>query len=304
MELSVDIAGLKLKNPVAVASGTFAYGEEFNESLYEISRLGAVVTKGISLKPRLGNEMPRVIETASGMLNAIGLANVGVDAFLSDKLPYLEKAGATVIANVFGSTVEEYAEVAKRLDGAGGVGAIEINISCPNVKCGGLQFGIDPDAAANVTSLARKAFSRTVIVKLSPQASSIAAMARAVEDAGADAISLINTIPAMAIDAETRQPVLANVIGGLSGPAVKPIALRMVNEAHHAVKIPVIGMGGIMDATDAIEFMLAGASAIQIGTANFVTPMAAVEIVEGIESYMSDQGISKVSKLTGALKLP
>lgn len=302
--MSVRIAGLELKNPVTVASGTFAYGEEFNESLYDISRLGAVVTKGISLKPRLGNEMPRVIETASGMLNAIGLANVGVDAFLSDKLPYLEKAGATVIANVLGSTAEEYAEVAKRLDGAAGVGAIELNISCPNVKCGGLQFGIDPDAAAKVTSLARKSFSRTVIVKLSPQASSIPAMARAVEDAGADAISLINTIPAMAIDAQVRRPVLANVIGGLSGPAVKPIALRMVNEAHSAVKIPVIGMGGIMDATDAIEFMLAGASAIQIGTANFVTPMAAVEIARGIEDYCKEAGIKKASALTGALELP
>jgi len=302
MGLSVNIAGLKLKNPVIVASGTFAYGEEFNESFYQISKLGAVVTKGISLKPRMGNEMPRVIETASGMLNAIGLANVGVEAFVSDKLPYLVKAGATVIANVFGSTVDEYAEVAKRLDSEEGVAAIELNISCPNVKCGGLQFGIDPTAAADVTAAARKAFKGALIVKLSPQASSIPAMARAVEDAGADAISLINTIPAMAIDAGTRRPVLANVTGGLSGPAIKPIALRMVHEAYHAVKIPVIGMGGIMTATDAIEFMLAGATAIQVGTANFVTPMAAVEIVDGIEVYCREGGFKKASDITGALE--
>jgi len=303
MGLSVDIAGLKLKNPVMVASGTFAYGEEFNESFYPISRLGAVVTKGISREPRAGNEMPRVIEAASGMLNAIGLANVGVEAFVSEKLPYLEKAGATVVANVFGSSVDEYAQVSKRLEAAKGVAAIELNISCPNVKCGGLQFGVDPAAAAEVTKAARKVFSRTLIVKLSPQASSIPAMARAVEDAGADAVSLINTIPAMAIDGKSRRPVLANVTGGLSGPAIKPIALRMVHEAYHAVKIPVIGMGGIMTATDAIEFILAGATAIQIGTANFVTPMAAVEIIEGIESYICAQGIAEVSKLTGALKV-
>ncbi len=258
MGLSVDIAGLKLKNPIMVASG---------------------------------------------MLNAIGLANVGVEAFVSEKLPYLVKAGATVIANVFGSTVDEYAEVSKKLDSEKGVAAIELNISCPNVKCGGLQFGVDPAAAAEVTKAARKAFKRTIIVKLSPQASSIPAMAKAVEDAGADAISLINTIPAMAIDAETRKPVLANVTGGLSGPAIKPIALRMVHEAYHAVKIPVIGMGGIMSAADAIEFMLAGASAIQVGTANFVTPMAAVEIIDGIEAYMSEQRVSKISELVGALKV-
>ena len=303
MDLTVKIGSLKLKNPVMAASGTFAYGEEFNESLYDISRLGAVVTKGISLKPRMGNEMPRVVETASGMLNAIGLANVGIDAFLSDKLPYLRKAKATVIANVFGSAVDEYAEVARRLGASGDVHAIELNISCPNVKCGGLQFGIDPKAAAEVTEAVRKAFSRTLIVKLSPQSQSIPAMAKAVEDAGADAISLINTIPAMAIDAETRRPVLANITGGLSGPAIKPIALRMVMEAHNAVKIPIIGIGGIMDATDAIEFILAGATAVQIGTANFVKPMAAIEIIEGIESYCREHNVKKASDLVGALVL-
>jgi len=303
MDLTIHIGALKLKNPVMVASGTFAYGEEFHESFYDISKLGAVVTKGISLKPRVGNDMPRVVETSSGMLNAIGLANVGVDAFLSEKLSFLEKAKATVIVNVLGSTVEEYSQVAARLDEAAGVDAIELNISCPNVKCGGLQFGTDPKSAADATREVRKAFTRTLIVKLSPQASSIPEMAKAAEDAGADAISLINTIPAMAIDAKARKPVLANVTGGLSGPAIKPIALRMVHEAYNAVKIPIVGMGGIMNATDAVEFILAGSSAIQIGTANFVKPMAAMEIVEGLESYMHDAGVSKISDLIGVLEL-
>ena len=303
IDLATDIGSLKLKNPVLVASGTFGYGEEFHESFYDISRLGAVVTKGISLKPRVGNDMPRVIETASGMLNAIGLANVGIDSLVTDKLPFLKKTGATIVVNILGSTVDEYAEVAKRLDAETDVDAIELNISCPNVKCGGLQFGVDPEAAAEATHAVRKAFSRTLIVKLSPQTSSVPAMARAVEDAGADAISLINTIPAMAIDVETRRPILANVTGGLSGPAIKPIALRMVMEAHSAVKVPVIGMGGIMNATDAIEFILAGASAIEIGTANFVRPMAAMEIIEGSEAYCRKEGVGKIADLTGSLKL-
>ena len=303
MDLTVKIGRLVLKNPVMVASGTFGYGEEFNESFYDISRLGAVVTKGISLAPRIGNQMPRVIETASGMLNAIGLANVGVDAFLSDKLAYLDRVNAAVIANILGSTVEEYAEVARRLEPAKSVLAIEQNISCPNVKCGGLQFGTDPESAAKAVRAVRKAFTRTLIVKLSPQASSIPEMARAVEDAGADAISLINTIPAMAIDIEMRRPVLANVTGGLSGPAIKPIALRMVYEAARAVKIPIIGMGGIMNATDAIEFMMAGAAAIQIGTGNFVRPMTAIEVIEGLESYCEEHGISRVADLTRSLEL-
>ncbi len=301
VDLKVKIGSLELKNPVTVASGTYGYGEEFEDSFYPISGLGAIFTKGISLKPRLGNEMPRVVETASGMLNAIGLANVGVDAFISDKLPFLAKAKATVIANVLGSTPDEYAEVAARLEASPTVEAIELNISCPNVKCGGLQFGTDPEAAAEVTRAARRTFSRTLMVKLSPQASSIPAMARAVEAAGADAISLINTIPAMAIDVEKRRPVLANVVGGLSGPAIKPIALRMVREAYGAVKIPIVGIGGIMNATDAIEFFLAGASAVQVGTANFVRPMAAMEIVEGIEAYCNANGVAKLSELTGAL---
>lgn len=280
--LQINIGSLVLKNPVMVASGTFGYGEEFHESFYDISKLGAVVTKGISLKAREGNEMPRTIETASGMLNAIGLANVGLKNFISEKLPFLKKTGATVIVNILGSTIEEYTELAKALDDEDDAHGIELNISCPNVKGGGIQFGIDPKAAAKVTKAVRRAFSRTLIVKLSPQASSIPAMARAVEDAGADAVSLINSIPAMAIDIKTGKPVLANVIGGLTGPAIKPIALRMVYEAAKAVKIPVIGIGGIMNAKDAIEFLLAGAKAVQIGTANFVNPMTAIEVIEGL----------------------
>jgi len=304
MNLNIEIGSLKLKNPVLVASGTFGYGEEFAESFYDLSRLGAVVSKGVSLMPRAGNEMPRVIETASGMINAIGLANVGLKAFVSEKLPFLASKKAVVIANILGSTIEEYVKVAEGLAPHKDVAAIELNISCPNVSCGGIAFGIDPKAAADVTKAVRKAFPRMLIVKLSPQASSIPEMAKAVEAAGADAISLINTIPAMAIDARARRPVLANITGGLSGPAIKPIALRMVYEAARAVKIPIVGMGGIMSARDAIEFMLAGATAVQIGTANFVNPMAAIEIIDGIEKWCREEKVGKVSDLIGALKLP
>lgn len=302
-DITTKIGKLELKNPVIVASGTFGYGEEFHESIYDISKLGAVVTKGISLKPRKGNPMPRIIETASGMLNAIGLANVGLDVFLNEKLPFLKKSGATVIVNIFGETIEEYAEIAKKLDAAKYVSAIELNISCPNVKAGGVQFGVDPELAAKVTRAARDAFSRTLIVKLSPQASDIALMAKVVADSGADAISLINTIPAMAIDAKKRAPVLANVIGGLSGPAIKPVALRMVWQASKAVKIPIIGLGGITTATDAIEFMLAGASAIQIGTANFVRPNTAIEIIDDMVQYCREVKIGSLREIVGALKI-
>ena len=301
-DLSVKIGSLKLKNPVMVASGTFGYGEEFHESFYDVSRLGAVVTKGISLEVRAGNPMPRVVETASGMLNAIGLANVGVEAFIREKVPFLKNAGATVIANILGRSVEEYVEVARKLDSEPGVHAIEINISCPNVRAGGVQFGTNPSLAAEVTRAVRKVFGRTLVVKLSPQASDIPAVARAVAEAGADSLSLINSIPAMAIDAASMRPVLANVTGGLSGPAIKPVALRMVYEASRAVDIPVIGMGGIMDATDAIEFMLAGASAIQVGTANFVAPSAAVEIIDGLGIYCKEKGFKSIRELVGGLK--
>lgn len=300
-DLSITIGELKLKNPVMVASGTFGYGEEFHGELYDLSQLGAVVTKGISLEARAGNPMPRVIETPSGMLNAIGLANVGVEAFLAEKVPFLEKAGATIVANILGRSPEEYAKVARKLSSAAGVRAVEVNISCPNVQAGGVQFGIDPKLAAEVVRAVRAAFPRTVIVKLSPQCSDIPAMAKALVAAGADALSLINTIPAMAIDAKARRPVLANVTGGLSGPAIKPVALRMVYEAARAVDVPIIGIGGIMTATDAVEFLLAGASAVQVGTANFVRPMAAMEIIEGIADFCRGQGIAKVRDAVGAL---
>lgn len=301
-DLSVQIGNLKLKNPVIVASGTFGYGEEFSE-IYDISKLGAVVTKGIFLKARSGNPMPRIAETASGMLNAIGLPGIGVDAFVSEKLPILERAGATVIVNVCGSSVGEYAEVAGNLDGVRSVAAVEVNISCPNIKEGGIQFGTDPELAAEVTRAVRKRFSRAVIVKLSPKCSDIPAMAKAIADSGADALSLINSIPAMAIDVKTKRPMLANTIGGLSGPAIKPIALRMVWEAAGAVEVPIIGIGGIMTTEDAVEFLLAGASAVQVGTANFVRPNAAPEIIDGLVAYCKEGALRSIKELVGGLRL-
>lgn len=300
-DLSIKIGGLKLKNPVVVASGTFGYGEEFHEDIYDISKLGAVVTKGISLEAREGNPMPRVTEAASGMINAIGLANVGIDAFIAEKVPFLAKVKATIIANILGNSVDEYAEIARRLSDVAHVHAIEINISCPNVKAGGVQFGIDPLQSASVTRAVRNVYKHTLIVKMSPQCSDISSMAKAIADAGADALSLINSIPAMALDVKTRRPVLSNIVGGLSGPAIKPIALRMVYEASHAVSVPVIGLGGIMNATDAIEFMLAGASAIGIGTANFVNPMVAVEIIEGLDIYCRERRLASVRDIVGKL---
>lgn len=301
-DLAVAIGKLKLKNPVIVASGTFGYGEEFHGSIYDISKLGAIVTKGISLKSRRGNPTPRIVETASGMLNAIGLANVGVEIFIDEKLPFLKKTGATVIVNIFGETLEEYAEIANRLNEVDGINAIELNISCPNVKAGGVQFGMSERLAASVTGVVRKNYKGVLIVKLSPQVADIKAMAVAVESSGADAVSLINTFPAMAIDAKTRKPILANITGGLSGPAIKPIALKMVRDVFSAVKIPVIGLGGIMSATDAVEFMLAGARAIQIGTANFVKPKIAMEIVEGLKTYCKESGFEAIIEAVGALE--
>lgn len=302
-DLSIKIGSLRLKNPVMVASGTFAYGEEFHESLYDISKLGAVVTKGISLKPRAGNPPPRVVETASGMLNSIGLQNVGVKVFVDEKLPFLMRAGATVIVNIFGEAAGDYKALAGLLESEPDVSAIEINISCPNVDGGGMQFGADPKAASRVVEGVRNCFLRPVIVKLTPQVADIKTMARAVAAAGADAISLINTIPAMAIDAEARRPLLANVAGGLSGPAIKPIALKLAYDAARAVDIPVIGMGGIVTAADAVEFLLAGASAIQVGTANFVRPKAALEIIDGIADYCRRNKFSSVGEINKALEI-
>jgi dihydroorotate dehydrogenase (NAD+) catalytic subunit len=294
--LKVNIGKLELKNPVMVASGTFGYGEEFLE-LYDISKLGAVVTKGISLKPREGNPMPRMVETPSGLINAIGLANVGVEAFLKEKMPALRKAQATVIVNIFGESIEEYVAVALKLEGATGVSALELNISCPNVSAGGACFGTDAKSAEAVTQAVRRVSSFPLIVKLSPQVTSIVDIAKAVKAAGADAVSLINTIPAMAIDVKTRRPVLANVTGGLSGPAIKPIALKMVYDVSRSADIPVIGMGGIMNAADAIEFILAGAFAVQVGTANFIKPAAALDIISGIRSYLIDEKVDSISRV-------
>ena len=302
MNLSVDIGGLKLKNPVMTASGTFGYGKEF-DAFTDLTKLGAVVVKGLSLEPRAGNPSPRTCETPCGMLNAIGLQNVGVDAFITDKMPYLRKVGVPVIANIFGELVDDYKEVARRLDGVDGVSAVEINISCPNVKKGGMQFGTDPKEAARVVSVVRKATKLPIITKLSPNVTDVQVMARAVEEAGSDSISLINTITGMAIDIDKRKPRIATVMGGLSGPAIRPVALRMVYEVAKVATVPVIGIGGIMTGRDALEFIIAGASAVQVGTANFVDPDSSVKVVEGIEAYMKDNNVEDIKELIGSIEV-
>lgn len=302
-DLAVRIGALRLSNPVMTASGTFGYGGEF-APFVNLHQLGAVVVKGISLEPRAGNPPPRIVETACGMLNAIGLENVGVEQFLAKKLPWLHGVGATVVVNILGNSVEEYAELAARLEQAEGVAAIEVNISCPNVKQGGVAFGTDPAMAAAVTKAVRKATTRPLILKLSPNVTDIGAMARAVEESGADAVSLINTLLGMAIDLRSRRPKLANVVGGLSGPAIKPVALRMVWQVANCVKIPVIGIGGIMNAVDALEFIVAGATAVQVGTANFVNPGATGEIIRGIEEYLLANQLDTITSLRGSLVLP
>jgi len=302
IDLKVKIGSLVLRNPVMTASGTFGYGREF-EDFVNLHHLGAVVVKGISLLPRAGNPPPRLVETPCGMLNAIGLENVGVERFLVDKLPWLRKRKTTVVVNILGNTVEEYAALAARLDGEDGVAALEVNISCPNVKQGGVAFGTDPRMAAAVTRAVRRATGLPLIIKLSPNVSDIQAMARAAAEEGADAVSLINTLLGMAIDLRTRRPRLANVVGGLSGPAIKPVALRMVWQVAQAVRIPVIGIGGIMTAEDALEFIVAGAHAVQVGTANFINPEAAGEIVDGICDYLQVQNIASIAELRGSLLL-
>ncbi|MDP2689037.1 MAG: dihydroorotate dehydrogenase [Deltaproteobacteria bacterium] len=298
--LAVTVAGIRLKNPVMTASGTFGYGSEF-APYTDLERLGAIVVKGLSLKPRQGNPSPRIVETPCGMLNAIGLQNVGVDAFISEKLPSLRRLKTPVIANIFGETVDDYMEVAGRLDDAKGVAGVEVNISCPNVKKGGIVFGTDPDEAAKVISAVRKSTRLPLIAKLSPNVTDICVMARAVEDAGADAISLINTITGMAVDVERRRPVLAAITGGLSGPAIRPVAVRMVWQARKAVKVPLIGIGGIMTARDALEFIIAGASAVQVGTASFIDPDSAVKVADGIEEYI-ERHKTTVERLIGSLE--
>lgn len=302
-DMAVDIGGICLKNPVMTASGTFGYGLEFN-GLVDLNRLGAIVVKGLSLKPAAGNITPRIVETASGMLNAIGLENIGIEAFIRDKLPALAAYDTPVIVNTYARTVEEYAELAARMDGVEQIAGMEINISCPNVKAGGVAFGVVPEMAAKVVSAVRKKTTKPVIVKLTPNVADIAAIARKVEDCGADAVSLINTITGMAIDIQTRRPKLGNITGGLSGPAIKPVALRMVWQVAGAVKIPVIGIGGIMCAEDVIEFIMVGATAVQIGTANFVNPCITMEIIEGLARYMKDNKIGGISELINTLVSP
>ena len=301
-DLRVKLGDLDLKNPVMTASGTFGYGVEF-EDFFDLDRLGGFVVKGTTLHPRQGNPYPRMAETASGMLNTVGLQNGGVKHFADNIYPKLVKYQTNVLVNVSGSTVEDYAECAEVISELEHIPGIELNISCPNVKEGGMSFGTSCPSAEAVVRAVRKVYKKHLMVKLSPNVTAIDEIARAVEAVGADSVSLINTLLAMAIDAEKRRPVLSTITGGLSGPAIKPVALRMVWQVAQAVKIPIIGMGGIMNATDAIEFILAGASAIQVGTAGFVDPLAPVKIVDGIEDYMKRHKIESVNELIGGLQL-
>jgi len=300
-DLTVNIGGLKLQNPVMTASGTFGYAREF-EQLVDLNRLGGIIVKGLSLKPAKGNPPPRIVETPCGMLNAIGLENVGVEAFVREKLPFLQSLVPPVIVNIYGRFEDEYAQLAARIDRIEAIAAIEVNISCPNVKAGGMAFGVDPKAAFNVIRAVRNQTSKTLIVKLSPNVTDITEIALAVQDAGAECVSLINTITAMVVDIDTRHPRLSNITGGLSGPAIKPVALRMVWQVAQVAKVPIIGIGGIMKAEDALEFIIAGASAIQVGTANFINPHATTDIIDGIEKFMVERNIDKISELIGTLE--
>ena len=301
-DLSTIIHKIKLKNPVLTASGTFGYGVEFDD-FFDVNLLGGFIVKGTTIHPRQGNSYPRMAETSSGMLNAVGLQNKGAKYFASDIYPKLTKYETNVIVNVSGSTVEVYIACAEIMNSLDHIAGIELNISCPNVKEGGMAFGTSCSSAEAVVSAVRKVYNKTMIVKLSPNVTDIAQIAMAVEGAGADSISLINTLLGMAINAETRKPVLSTITGGLSGPAVKPIALRMVWQVSQVVKIPIIGLGGIMNATDAIEFFLAGATAIQVGTANFIDPLATIKIIDGIDNYLNRHKISSISDLIGCLHM-
>jgi len=303
--LEVEIAGIKLKNPVMTASGTFGYGEEFSPFI-DLDRLGAMVLKGITLKPKTGNPPPRVIETPSGMLNAIGLQNVGVEVLIKEKLPYLKKFNTPVIINISGDTIEEYVELARRLGEVSvemGVAGLEVNISCPNVKKGGMVWGTDAKATYKIVSSIRKTTTLPLIVKLTPNVTDIKTIALAAEEAGADALSLINTLVGMAVDIDSRRPKLANISGGLSGPAVKPVALWLVWQVFQTVNIPIIGIGGIIKVEDALEFIIAGARAIEIGTANFVNPRVSIEIIEGIKKYLIENNTKDINELVGSLKI-
>ena len=300
-DLAVQIGSLKLKNPVITASGTFGYGKEF-ASLMDLNLLGGIVVKGISLKPMEGNPPPRIVETPCGMLNAIGLANVGLEAFLSEKLPWLQELDTCVMVNIYGHSLDEYGAVAAGLKGIQGISALEVNISCPNVEQGGMAFGTDPGMAARVTERVLKETDKPVIVKLSPNVTNIQDIALAAEKAGAHALSLINTLTGMSIDIESRTPKLANGSGGLSGPAIRPVALHMVHQVVKAVNIPVIGMGGIVEPSDALEFLIAGAQAIQVGTANFINPRATLDIITGLETFLNEHGINSIHDIIGSLK--
>jgi len=299
--LATTIAGIELKNPVMVASGTFGYGKEY-DGLVDLNRLGAIVTKGTSIDPWPGNPPDRIAETPAGMLNAIGLQNDGIESLIGEKIPWLRQFDTAVIVNVVGKTVDEYAEVARRLDGVEGVDGLEINVSCPNVKEGGIAFGIDCEMLGTVIGAVRKATRLPVIPKLSPNVTDIVQMAKVCVDSGADALSLINTLLGTAIDPETRRFRLANITGGLSGPAIKPVALRMVWQVAQAVEVPVIGIGGIMTADDAVEFLLSGADAVQVGTANFVNPNCTMEIIDGLEAYLDRHGFNQISEITGTVE--
>jgi len=300
-DLRVKLGPLELKNPVMTASGTFGYGREF-ESFVNPDLLGGIVVKGLSLKPIAGNPPPRIAETPAGMLNAIGLANIGIDEFIDKKLPWLKTLHTNVVVNIYGHSIDEYEGLAKAFKGVEGVSALEVNISCPNVEMGGMVFGKDPAVSARITEKVVKNTDKPVIVKLTPNVADIRLMARAVEESGAAIISLINTLTGMAIDIERRRPKLANISGGLSGPAIKPVALYQVWQVVNAVKIPVIGIGGIMDYRDALEFLIAGARAIQVGTANFVNPRATLEIIEGLRGYCLEKGIDNINDIIGSLK--
>ncbi len=302
-DLTVDIGPLRLKNPVMAASGTFGYGEEYSR-VVDVDALGAIVVKGISLEPREGNPPPRIVETPCGMLNAIGLANIGLDRFLTEKLPWLQRLSTAVIVNIYGHSLEEYGALARGLSGVQGVSALEVNVSCPNVASGGMAFGVDPGSCAGVTEKVRSNTDKPVIVKLSPNVTDIRPIARAVEGAGAHALSLINTLTGMSVNVDARRPALCNVVGGLSGPAIKPVALYQVYRAAGSVSVPVIGIGGIVTARDALEFMMAGASAVQIGTAGFVNPLAALDVIEGLSRYCSESGRGRITDLTGCLLRP
>jgi len=300
--MRVNIGGIEISNPVMTASGTFGYAKEY-EALVDLNRLGAIVVKGLSLEPSKGNPPQRIVETPCGMLNAIGLENVGLAAFIEEKVPFLRRLNTPVFVNIYGKSITEYAELAARLEDIDVVSGVEVNISCPNVKSGGIAFGAYPESAAEVVKAIRKQTNRPLMVKLSPNVTDITEIAKAAEGEGSDSISLINTITGMAINIETRRPKLANITGGLSGPAIKPVALRMVWQVVQTVKVPVIGIGGIMTAKDALEFLIAGATAVQVGTANFINSHATIDIIDGIEAFLMQRNITDIADVIGTIEI-